>query len=126
MSVTSMAFKYTSKRKLGNFLAISPTTNRPAVCLATQNVRQERGKEDTTVYGISTDDITFNFYRISRSSKVNQKNSSLHIEITIISHLKVVFDYPDLRVHNEAGPGNSSPGSLDHGDWVKPISDTYP
>ncbi|KAJ6111558.1 hypothetical protein N7523_007619 [Penicillium sp. IBT 18751x] len=31
--------------------------------------RIERGKADTTVYGISTDSIRFNFYRISQSGK---------------------------------------------------------
>jgi hypothetical protein len=31
--------------------------------------RIERHKQDTTVYGISTDSITFNLYRINRQSK---------------------------------------------------------
>ncbi|KAJ5197557.1 hypothetical protein N7449_008036 [Penicillium cf. viridicatum] len=31
--------------------------------------RTERGKTDTTVYGISTDSVTFNFYRINERSK---------------------------------------------------------
>ncbi|KAJ5824706.1 hypothetical protein N7447_007046 [Penicillium robsamsonii] len=31
--------------------------------------RIERGKTNTTVYGISTDSVTFNFYRINQSSK---------------------------------------------------------
>jgi hypothetical protein len=33
--------------------------------------RIERGKADTTVYGIATDSETFNFYRINQRSKVS-------------------------------------------------------
>ncbi|KAJ5796224.1 uncharacterized protein N7518_004764 [Penicillium psychrosexuale] len=68
--------------------------------------RIERGKIDTTVYGISTDSVTFNFYRINKSSKWCSKaliwGYTLEENKTIVLLLLTIMDLASSQ-----SPGHS-------------------
>lgn len=88
--------------------------------------RIERGKADTTVYGISTDSVTFNFYRINERSKVSQ-TTLRYISLQLYSDiLKVVFEDPDLGIHQRRESHDSLPPPHAHLLGVYTIPSTYP